>query len=128
MAKPDKKQLSGIDKINILQALSIGSEELQAVLNDIAGEELISGRKLVNDLVIEYLGSNEETRITSGELRKSWIPVPQYYNAQGCKETLEACKMENCYSTNPQCFNRKLSAQIISMLDYFEEKRQVLDG
>ena len=128
MNKPDIKQLSGLEKINILQALSIGPEELKIALGEINGNDLILARKLVNDLIIEYLGSNEETKVTSGELQKTWTPVSQFYSSIGCKLSLEECITDKCFTIDPQCFNRKLSGQIQNMLVYFEAKRKIIDG
>jgi hypothetical protein len=121
-----KEELSAITKIEILQGLSLGKEELSRVCSAHSGRLLQECRRLVEDIIIDYLKHDRENKLTRGELERFWPDVKKYYSAQGCNEERESCLAENCFSRNPKCFQRKLLGQIEAMYDYFSPLQKEL--
>lgn len=124
MLKPESGHLSGIDKVGIIQAISLGGDELKKQLSGFASNSLIEARKFITDIILDFFKDDEMHKLTRGGLQKLWMPIPDYFNAQGCLETLESCKAEDCYQRNPVCFSRKLTGQIGNLIVYFEENKK----
>lgn len=124
MLKPGSGHLSGIDKVGIIQAISLGGDGLKDYLSGFVGISMIEARKFITDIILDYFKEDETHKLTRGGMQKLWMPIANYYNAQGCLETLESCKAEDCYQRNPACFSRKLRGQIEDMIIYFKENKK----
>ena len=109
-------------KIDILRLFSTDLTTLDSYLKDLSCVQLIEVRQLVEDVILDKFSESESLHSTLGELQKEWTPVAKYFDANNCRETVDACVDDSCHTRNAVCFSGKLRGQIGAELDFYFRK------
>ena len=109
-------------KIDILRLFSADLKTLDSYLKDLSCVQLIEVRQLIEDVILDKFSESESLHSTLGELQNEWTPVSKYFDANNCRETVDACLDNSCHTRNTVCFSAKLRGQISAEYDFYFRK------
>jgi hypothetical protein len=109
-AEPQKK-VPILRKAQILLKL-MSKEEIESFYSELSAIQLKDLRNFFEEEVCHLSSINDTSPLSRENLKAKYEPVDRYYTRQDCREPMEACTSETCYTSNPICFSRKMETHI----------------
>jgi hypothetical protein len=116
MTAEHQKEVTVIKKAQILLKL-LNKEEIESTFSEFSAIQLKNLRNFFEEEVYHVSAKHDSEPIPSNSLKARYEPVDRYYTRQDCREPIEACTSETCYTSNPICFSRKMESQINVLTD-----------
>ncbi len=116
MTAEHQKEVSVIKKAQILLKL-LNKEEIESAFSEFSAIQLKNLRDFFEEEVYHVAAKQDPESIPANSLKARYEPVDRYYTRQDCREPIEACTSETCYTSNPICFSRKMESHINVLTD-----------
>lgn len=113
-------KLSVFQKTKILLRI-LYKKEIESVLVELAAPQMQDLRNFLEEEIIYLSSTIDPSPMTQNDIKSQYEPVDHYYTKQDCREPLDACTTETCYTLNPICFSRKMESHINILTDLLAE-------
>ena len=125
MLKKSLKKISVIKLGEILLKIQEG-KSLQSIISNFSASEMKQIRNFLESEVQYLSGLRDKPPLSLADIKSNFEPTPDYFYKQDCREPLESCLNETCFTSNPVCFSRKIKLHIeilIKLLTPYLEKQ-----
>lgn len=116
MAQEDTAKISLIRRGEILLKILAG-EDLDSICSQLTAIELKGLRDFLEEEVGYLSTLRDKNAVQISDIKSNYEPATNYYYNQDCREPLESCLNETCYTSNPACFSRKMKTHLNSVIE-----------